>query len=68
MFDKRCRQNTLGACLKAKREFFLTNPFIFIFDILIDWLSKSNLESKGSNQWTIIPDNSEHQKGNGSYV
>ncbi len=68
MFDKRCRQNTLGACLKAKRESFLTKPFIFIFDILIDWLSKSNLESKGSNQWTTIPDKSEHQKGNGSYV
>ena len=69
MFDKRWRQNPLGACLNAKRESFLTKPFIFIiFDILIDWLSRSNLESKGSNQWTTIPDKLELQKGNGSYV
>ena len=58
----------LRACFENERESFLTKPFISIFDILIDWLSRSNLESHGSNPWTTIPDKLEFQKGNSSYV
>lgn len=59
---------SLGACLKAESESFLTNQSIIMFDILIDGLSRSNLEFMGLNQWTTIPDKLEFQKGNGSYV
>jgi len=50
------------------RELHLTAVFIFIFDILVDGLLRTNLESKGLKRWTTIPDNLKFQEGKGSHV
>jgi hypothetical protein len=68
MFDKRWGRSPSEPSLDDNKGSHLTVVFIFIFDILVDGLLRSNLESKGLKRKTTIPDNLKFQEGNGSHV